>query len=280
MSLTTRIYGILTLVFLLSTGSKAQLFTDQGVFSGSGLTVIPTATVVPSNEFRIQCTRLTHFQSEKNGLNVFGLSSGFSSTLEGYIRLTSEQTPSVSSQIAYTFGGKFRLPFMVPLVRRVAFWFESTESDMSPASTLYPTEALRYGAVATFDSNGIHPSLLLGVSKLDGKFRSLIGAGVTVATSHTTQVGLEVMHGYLTSRSLQVYASGSARLFPNISVQISPGYVTTSAQSSWMVSIGISCSTADIDFHPQSEAVANGEEFQMPSFEEIEKQSVDEKKNE
>ncbi|TAK51074.1 MAG: hypothetical protein EPO24_16190 [Bacteroidetes bacterium] len=274
-----RIYIVGAVTVLFSLGSYGQLFTDQGLFSGSGLTVVPTATVVPPSEFRLQVSRVQHVQDTELGINVIGVGYGLSSTLEGYVRLTGEQFGSAFSQVGYSFGGKFRVPMLIPGIRRLAFWVESTNSDMYQQPAAYPTEAFRYGAIATFDSNGIHPSLLLGLARLNNKTRPLIGAGVTYAVSQRSQIGFEVAYGYLNSTSVQIIASGATRVFKNISVHFSPGYVSSLATSSWMLSMGISFSTTDIDFHPKTE-VAPLDEFQLPSFEEIEKQSIEEKKNE
>ncbi|MBI3193301.1 MAG: hypothetical protein HYZ34_02405 [Ignavibacteriae bacterium] len=263
----------LTLLFL--SGSNAQLFTDQGVFSGSGLTVLPTATVVPMSEFRAQYTRFNHFNSAGFGANVLGFSCGLSSSLEGYARVSDEQTGKVASQLSFGFGGKFRFPMMIPTIRRLAIWGEATSSEMEPNSTIFPSDAVRGGVLATFDSNGIHPTLLLGVSTMEGKTLPLIGAGVTYAVSNETQVGIELLHGYLKKNSFQAILSASTRVFPNVSIQIAPGFISTSTTSSWIISAGISCSTADIDFHPVTEQVVI-EEYQLPAIEELEKQSSQE----
>ncbi len=263
------------MMLLVVSASNAQLFTDQGVYSGSGLTVLPTATVVPMSEFRVQYTRFNHFNSAGFGANVIGFSCGLSSSLEGYARVSDEQVGKLASQVSFGFGGKFRFPMMIPTIRRLALWGEATSSEMDPNSTIFPSDAVRGGVLATFDSNGIHPTLLLGVSRIDGQTRPLIGAGVTYAVSNETQLGLELMHGYLKKNSFQAIVSASTRLFPNVSIQIAPGFVSTSTISTWMISAGISCSTADIDFHPVTEEVVI-EEYQLPSIEDLEKQSSQE----
>ncbi|MBI5215371.1 MAG: hypothetical protein HY960_06420 [Ignavibacteriae bacterium] len=275
MSLRNQSYCLVVLTILIVSGSYAQLFTDQGVFSGSGLTVLPTATVVPMSEFRVQYTRSNNFNSAGFGANIIGFSCGLSTSLEGYARVSDEQVGKVASQVAFGFGGKFRFPMMIPTIRRLAIWGEATSSEMDPATTIYPSDVVRGGILATFDSNGIHPTLLLGISRMEGKTLPLIGAGVTYAVSNETQLGLELMHGYLKKNSFQAVLSASTRLFPNISIQIAPGFVSTSTISTWMISAGISCSTADIDFHPVTEQVVI-EEYQLPSIEDLEKQSSQE----
>jgi hypothetical protein len=265
------------MLLLAMSGSNAQLFTDQGVFSGSGLTVLPTATVIPAAEFRVQYTHYNNFNRDRFGTDVIGFGTGLSTSLEGYARVSSEQVGKIAPQLAYGFGGKFRFPMMIPTIRRLAIWGEATSSEMNPASTLYPSDAVRGGVLATFDSNGIHPTLLLGISRMEGKTLPLIGAGVTYALSNESQLGLELMHGYLMKNSFQAIFSASTRIFPNVSIQLAPGFVSTSTTSTWMISAGISCSTADIDFHPVTEEVVL-EEYQLPSIEDLEKQSSQENK--
>ncbi len=252
-------------------GSFAQLFTDQGLFSGSGLTVVPTATVVPASEFRLQYSRVDYLRGERGGMNVIGLSAGFSSSVEGYMRVSGEQLGGPQSQVAYGFGGKFRLPVLVPVVRRLALWAEATASDQYYRSALYPADAFRGGVTATFDSNGIHPTLLIGVTSVQEQTRPLVGAGVTMAAGNHTQVGMEFVHGYLGLNSAQAAATASFRVFPNISLHASPGYLSMAGVSTWTISFGISCTTTDVDFHPVYED-KTGNEFILPSIEEMEKE--------
>ena len=252
-------------------GSSAQLFTDQGLFSGSGLTVVPTATVIPSTEFRLQYSRVNYLRSGRTGLNVLGLGAGFSSSLEGYMRVSAEQLGARQSLVAYGFGGKFRLPLLLPVVRRLALWAEATTSDQYNSSALYPTDAVRGGVTATFDSNGIHPTIFLGIAKVQNKARPLVGAAVTMAAGNYAQLGLEFVHGYLGLNSAQAAATASLRIFSNISLHASPGYQSMAGVSTWIVSVGISCTTSDIDFHPLiEEKKENG--FILPSIEEIERE--------
>ena len=41
---------------LLAAPAAAQLFTDQGMMSGSGLSILPTATTAPAAEMQAQAT--------------------------------------------------------------------------------------------------------------------------------------------------------------------------------------------------------------------------------
>jgi len=278
MSLKNRLYiSIIVVVFSFSTMS-AQEFTDQGMFSGSGLTIIPTATIAPPSEFRLQYSRMDLPERLHSGINIVSLSTGFSSNVEGYSRFTSEQAGTAVSQETYGFGLKLHVPVDVPVLRRLAFWVERTISDRSDPAALFPTDALRTGAIATLDSNGIRPTLFVGVSSLNSHVDPLFGAGVTIAASHNAQIGFEAMNGYFGRKSFQVVATGSVRFFSNMSIQASPGYLSTPGVSSWTISLGISCSTTDIDFH-QVFQEQKSDEITLPSIEDIEKQEKQPPKN-
>lgn len=270
MSLVRGSYRLLLLLLLMASVSNAQLFSDQGVMSGSGLTIVPTATTVPSSEFRVQYARMDYLKKGLKGMNVFGLSVGLSSSMEAYMRITGEQLGTTQSQVSYGFGGKFCVPADLPIIRRLALWFEETTSDQTLNSSLYPHDAMRGGLIATLDSNGVHPTIFLGASRIDGKLQPLVGAGVTIAMGSNAQIGLEIMRGYLELKSLQIVGSASIRVFPHISVQVSPGYLKTTTLSTWSISLGLSGTSSDIDFHPVFEKPKD-DEYIVPSIDEIEK---------
>lgn len=272
MSLMRRSYCLATVLFLIIGSSEAQLFTDQGLLSGSGLTVLPTATIAPSMEWRLQYSRVNYLKSSTTGMNIATLSAGLSSTLEAYLRFTGEQSGTFSSQLAHGFGGKFRFPGLVPVVRRLAIWADVTSTDQAISSALFPSDAFRTAVTATFDSNGVHPTALIGVARIGDVSHVLFGGGVTIATGNSSQVGFEFVHGYMGKNSDQLVASGSMRVFPNVSFHASPGYLSTSTVSTWTISFGISCSTSDIDFHPVLEEKREND-FILPTIEEIEKES-------
>ena len=278
MSLKNRLFVSAIMVVFNFSAMSAQEFTDQGMFSGSGLTIIPTATIAPPSEFRLQYSRMDLPERSHSGINIVSLSTGFSSSLEGYSRFTSEQAGTAVSQETYGFGLKLHVPVDVPVLRRLAFWVERTISDRSDPAALYPTDALRTGAIATLDSNGIRPTFFIGMSSLNSRIYPLVGAGVTIAASHNAQIGFEAMNGYFGQKSYQVAATGSVRIFSNMSIHASPGYLSTPGVSSWTISLGISCATTDIDFHPIF-LEQKGDEITLPSIEDIEKQEKQPQKN-
>ena len=99
----------------------------------------------------------------------------------------------------------------------------------------------------------------------------MAGAGVTLAVSHDVQLGAEMIHGYLGRNSAQIGLSGAYRILPNISLHVTPGYMSTTSGSTMTLSLGIACTTAGIDFH-SAQAEEKKEEYIVPSFEDIEKQ--------
>jgi hypothetical protein len=272
MSLTRLTYLLITGVLLWTVRTEAQTFSDQGLMSGSGLNIIPTAVIAPPYEYRLQVSRISYLDGSKRGMNVFGLAAGLSTTLEGYLRFGSEQSGSFTSQASYGFGGKFRMPMLFPVVRRVALWADFTSTDQTIPSALFPSDAFRTGVTATFDSNGIHPTMLFGMAKINGRTNLLIGTGATLAEGNSKQFGLELVYGYLGKNSAQIVSTGAMRVFSNIGIHVSPGYLSSPSGSAWFISLGFSLSTTDIDFHRSVEEKKE-DEFILPSIEEMEKNS-------
>ena len=64
---------------------------------------------------------------------------------------------------------------------------------------------------------------------------------------------------------------------PNVCVQLSPGYLQSSVMSTWMLTAGVSISTARIEFiTPDNSKDKNNN---TPSFDDLEKQIHDEQKD-
>jgi hypothetical protein len=271
MSLSARTSWLVLAVLALGRPAAAQFVTDQTLLSGSGLTVMPTATTLPSTELRLHGTRMSFLGGGLSGINIVGLTAGLSSKLEGYLRLSGEQTGDLSSHVAFGFGAKLHYPERLPVIGQLALWAEATSTDQSLASTLFPGDAFRTGFVATLDSNGVHPTFLLGMSRVNERTAPLVGAGFTVAGGSALQAGFEAVHGYLGVNSLQLSASVSARVFSNVTVQFSPGYLSSGGVRTATIAFGIAIATAAIDFHP-APPVQQQDEFILPSIEEIEKQ--------
>ncbi|HTK81356.1 MAG TPA: hypothetical protein VL633_03620 [Bacteroidota bacterium] len=271
MSLTSRIYCLVLLLTAVSAGG-AQTFSDLGLMSGSGLVVLPTATIAPPSEFRLQYARVDFLNKRYLGVHTMSLNCGLSSNAEAYIRFTGEQIGTTNSQLGYGFGGKITIPGELPVVRRLSGWIESTMSDEDQHDGFFPVEAFRAAAVATPDSDGVHPTFLAGIASIEHESAPMFGAGVTVTLGHGAQAGLELIEGYLGRNSYQAIGSLAFRVLPNISLHASPGYYSTSSAASWVLTLGITCTTAGIDFKPSAEEKKR-DDFMLPSIEEIEKQS-------
>lgn len=270
MSRITLIFRLLALSLLLPAAATAQTFTDQGLLSGSGMSILPTVSIVPPTEFRLQISRLGFLTGSNRGMNVIGLGIGLSTAIEAYVRVTGEQVGLNQSQIVYGLGGKIRVPLLLPVVRRAAIWGERTTSDQNLPANVFTPEALRGGILVTADSNGIHPTFLVGVTRIGDLTRPLVGAGMTIAAGSSSQVSVELVHGYLGRKSFMAAGTFTHRPFRNIAFHVSPGYLTTPSASTWTLSLGFSLATADIDFHPADEALPS-DEFILPSIEELER---------
>ncbi len=267
----TRIYALVALALTMCALAPAQTITDQGLLSGSGMSFLPTASLIPLTEFRVQTSRVSYLSGGRRGFNIFSVGVGMSTYIEGYARVTAEQTGVIQSQIAYAFGAKARIPVPFPMLRRAALWVERSSTELFLRGNLLTPEATRFGVLATSDSNGIHPTAIAGFTSINGLLRPLVGAGVTIAVGNGSQATIEAMHGYLGRKSFVAAAGFSHRLFSNVSVNVSPGYMTLPGASTWMLSAGISLTTAAIDFHPATEPIQDEPEFRLPTIEEMER---------
>jgi hypothetical protein len=278
MSLTLRIVLGVLMLSMYATEGGAQLFTDQGLMSGSGLMIMPTPATAPTAEFGIQTARVEFLRPGERGMNVIGFTGGFSSHMEGYVRVSGEQVGLPSSVISYGFGAKLRSPFTVPAVEHIALWLESGSTEQVKQRAMYPPNVFRAGITASFGTDGINPTALVGLSSVEGAAGLLLGGGVTFAAGHEAQLGAEVVYGYTGTKSVHALVNSSLRVLPNISIHVVPGYVTSEVASTWLFSVGVSFTTTDIDYHPAR--VSNDDEFVVPSIEDIESQMQGEKKHE
>lgn len=278
MSLILRTTGAVVLLLAAIAAGQAQLFTDQGLMSGSGMMIVPTTATAPVAEFSLQSARVEFLRPGERGMNVVTFVGGFSSHVEGYLRLTGEQIGMPSSMMSYSFGVKMRSPISLPVAEQHALWLESGSTEQEMQRAVYPPNVFRGGIVLAFGTNGINPVALAGVASVEGNISPLIGGGVTYAAGHDAELGAELLYGYAGSRTLHAVLDAAIRVLPHVSVHAMPGYITSPTASTWLFSIGLSFSTADIDYHP--ERVSNNGEFVMPSIEDVEREMQGEKKNE
>ncbi len=266
---------ILVCAMLLSApGAESQSFGDQGIAGGSSIAFMQTAFVSPSSHMRAHYSRIMFSRKTRSTENLFDLTAGLSPNIEMYMRIAVEQTPLLVNNTRFGLGGKFLLPFQLPLVNRGALWCESLSSiqtgDGSPGEGI-----LRAGFIANMGNGSMSPTMLVGVTRTDGRVAFLGGLGCGLPLQKAIKVGAEVLYGYLEQGNILGSMSLMIRPVAQVGVQVSPGYIRTGETSGLYISVGISCSTADIDFLP--EAVTEPTDA-LPSFEEIEKQLKEGKK--
>ena len=264
------------MLLLLCAGTVwGQSFADLGFMGGTGVGVLPTSSISPRAQFRVSGTRLATLAGG-GGLNIFTVSSGLSTHLEGYFRLVDDQSGRRSALTSFAFGGKLLLPFEVPVVSGAALWGETVTSDNPEDTGLSPDRAVRFGALLLPLQNGVRPSLVLGGVIRSGGVHALVGGGVTVAIGHDLQIGGEIVEGYFGGRSRQGLLTGAVKVLPHVGLQASGGYMRVRDASGWVISLGLAAGSADIDFAPIPAAAKP--EFVVPDFDAIEKETKEEKK--
>jgi len=245
--------------------------SDLGVMNGSGTTFLPGPVTTPATHWRIGYHRMDYLRRGLRGLNIIGLDYGLSSNLEGYARLTGEQIGTVNSLAAYAFGGKLVLPFTLPVAREAAVWFESSSTDEIHESEFFPARVSRFGAIFSPFKNGVVTEVVLGVSSTEKGSHLMAGAGMGVALGHGARLSVDAVTGYGEAWGLHMSGSLSVRVLPHVGLVGGTGYLRAAEASTWMLSAGISVSTADIDFNP-GPALRVKEEFKLPSLEDIMKE--------
>jgi hypothetical protein len=277
MPLIARHTVIVAALLVAAAAGNAQLITESGMASGSGLAYLPSPGMVPPAHWRANYARVDYLGAGARGMNVLGMEYGLSANLEGYVRLTGEQLGTVSSLSAFGFGLKGLIPAQAGPVRAAGVWFETTTSDDFQSSRFFPANSSRGGLLLSFGGYALNPILLAGAAWSGGEMRALAGAGVTVAPASGIQVGAEVLKGYADGSSTHLGLDVSARVAPHVAVLVNPGYISIAGERTWALSVGIAVSTADVDFRPAA-ATLSKDDFRLPSLEDIMKQSPEEKK--
>lgn len=268
-------YSLLVCALLMSaSGAEAQSFGDQGIAGGSSLSFMQTPSVSPSSHMRVHYSRTMFSLKERNTENLIDLTAGLSPNVEMYTRVMVQQTELPMNNTQFGLGGKFLLPFQLPLMDRGALWCESVSSlQMGDGSS--GESILRAGFIANTGNGNMSPTFLAGVTRVDGHVGFLGGLGVGLPLQKRIKVGAELLYGYLGREELLGSMSVMIRPLAQVGVQVSPGYIRAGGTSGWYLSVGISCSTADIDFLPEA---VNEPTDALPSFDEIEKQLNEGKK--
>ncbi len=265
------------LVAGLSCAAVAQGISENGMVSGSGLVYIPTTGLVPVSHWRSNYARVDYTGAGLRGMNVIGLSCGLSTHIEAYVKLTGEQLGTIASLTSYSFGVKGILPIQLPVLEAAGFWFEDAVSDEIQQSLFFPADAARGGVTVSMGAPAFRGVILAGVNSVGGNALFLSGAGVAWAPGSGTKISFEVLNGYYDQSSFHTAVSLAARVIPHVVLLASPGYIRTSAGETWSMSVGLSVSTADVDFRP-SALTSRKDDFKLPSLDDIMKESSEEKK--
>ena len=257
----------------------AQIMTELGMMGGSGMIYTPTTTIVPESHFRLDMTRMSLTQSNAGGVNSYSMTGGLSTNMEVSAKFQSVQVGTAFSPSFIGFGGKFVLPFYLPFKSRTAIWAENVSTANLNNSAFFPSNVTRALIVVqpalfwNFNAN-----LIAGITSVDDARRLSVGCNASVAVSERVKIGGEFLANYYGRSDREESVLILFRALPNIAVQFSPGYLQSPVLSSWMFSLGVSVSTASIDFkipeRPKEKSNV------IPSFDELEKQIHEEKKKE
>jgi hypothetical protein len=269
---------VITYIFILLVFNRfvalGQVEDGKTFSCGNNVAFMPTASTFPYSNFKVQTGRLNFISKPISGLSNFELTAGLSSNTEFYLKLLLEASGSLSKYSSFGYGGKLILPFNVPFVRRMALWSESVSTPLEDSMSFLPQNVLRGGLAANFDILNLESTLLVGITKSNKTVRPLTGIGIMMPASNLLKLGSEVIYNYFGRKEIQGIATGNVRVISNMSIQISAGYLSSRKISSWLYSINVSFTTADIDFFPKNETQ---QQDIVPSFEEIEKQSSEDK---
>lgn len=254
-----------------------QVEVGKSYTCGNTVVFLPTASTFPASDFKVQMGRLNFINKRSSSLTLVDLTGGLSSNTEFCLKLSLEETGSLSKYSSFGFGGKLILPFDIPLVKGIALWSESILTPLDDSLSYLPQDILRGGVATNFDVLSLETTLLAGITRANNTVRPLTGIGFLIPATDFLKLGSEVLYNYYGRKETQSIVTGNVRVISNINIQISSGYISSRQFSSWLYSVGISFTTADIDFSPQIETQKQN---LVPSFEEIEKQSSQEEQKE
>lgn len=270
---------LFVILIICNIKAYSQAFTDQGVASGSSIILLPTGSIAPTANFRIQFHHFTFFQ--KHSWNSIDITAGLSSHLEFYIKYAAELNQKFMPATTTGFGGKFQFPFDIPYIYRSALWAEYVNSAAFDKFALFPSDLVRFGVVTSLYTNAIEPTLFLGVNRFQSQTRFLGSFGSTYSLSDKAKLGLEFTYGYFGNHDFTSLVSITYKIFSNLSTQLTAGYISATSIKSYTISAGLSLTTGLIDFSPRKEVEVKQI---VPSFDEIMKSiegnSQDEKQQE
>ena len=210
-------------------------------------------------------------------MNSFGMTSGLSSNMEFTAKFQSVLAGTSFSPSFVGFGGKIVLPFDLPLNSHFAVWAEIVSNTNENTVALFPSKITRCALVMQPGFlRQINGNILFGISDMDHTQRMVAGGNASRIIGELVKVGGEFLYNYYDVADQQASMLILVRTHSNVCVQLSPGYLHSPAVSSWMISLGLSVSTAGIEFI-QSEK-SKDKKDEIPSIDELEKQLRDENK--
>jgi hypothetical protein len=253
-----------------------QSINDLGVMGGSGVVMTPTTSVNAVSQFRLDMVHLNFTHAGRNALYGYNLTSGLSPNLEFFAKFQMGETRTSLWQSFTGFGGKLVLPFGLPYLDQAALWGELVSTPLEDSMVFYPATIYRSAFVLRPTLlNSIRANVILGAANSGGENGFLGGLNASIALSQSVKFGAEFIYGYYHKQDKQELLNITYRPISNVCLQLAPGYYQAPEASSWMVSAGITVSTADIDFMPKPKPK---ETIVIPSIDDLEKQMNEEKK--
>lgn len=271
-------YRVACFIIVMAATAMAQSsFTDLGISGGSGIVIVPTTSVAPSSQLRVNMGRVDFLRSGSKGYNVISVLGGFSTHLETFISMQSEQVGSVRSNISCGIGGKLLLPFRIPAVGTLAIYAETNSSPYSAGDGILPMNINRFCLIAGKPFGIVSPVIIAGAVSQEGArgYQPMAAIGGTIPLGSQFKLGVEGAYNHFGKREKQGMLTGMVRIFSNVSLQAGGGFIHSEPVSSWLFSAGLSFTTADLDLAPKQISPAKNI---VPSFEEMEKISDEEKK--
>ena len=270
-------YCLLVLLLMTSPAASAQAMNDLGMMGESGVVFTPTTGITPVSHFRLDLTRVNFLRSGAERLNSIGLSTGLSTNMEFTVKFQTLEPGTSLTPSVIGFGGKFALPFGLPLISQSAIWAEFISSGSVNFFSIIPSSINRGAFVfQPLLLRNINGHLILGLTGIDNTQRFLVGSNGSYIINGLLKVGGEIQYNYYGNSDVQGSMLILLRAHPNVCVQLSPGYLRSPGVSSWMFSLGVSVSSTSIYFVMPEQPKQKGNE--IPSIDELEKQIREEKK--
>jgi hypothetical protein len=256
----------------------SQPMNDLGMMGESGVVCSPTVGITPASHIRLDLTQMNLLGSHSERMNSIGIATGLSSNIEFIVKFQMLKPAASITPSVIGFGGKFILPMNLPFIYHAGIWAEGSSSgDVTTASALLPTSVTRGAFVVQPDIlQKVNGNIILGVSSVDNAQRFFTGCNGSYIVNELLKAAGEVQYNYYSRNDVQGSLVFLVRATSGLCVQVSPGYVHAPGISSWMISFGVSATSAGIYFVNSPEA--KNKDNEIPSFDEMQKQLQEEKK--